>query len=119
MTKPGATAFRHIKQLEQLTLSNSFNCVRTGPMGKVYLTLPKRRGKPPALKSEETPQLLITANSVLDTNNKRTVLTMTTGFVPMLARLCTAEGVFCAGGFGGTGAGVLERANLRRERLKA
>ncbi|KAF7121233.1 hypothetical protein RHSIM_Rhsim13G0005400 [Rhododendron simsii] len=57
-------------------------------MGKVYLMLPKRRGKPPALTSEEARHLLLTANSVLGT--KRPILSTATGFVPMLARLCTA-----------------------------
>ncbi|KAH7838420.1 hypothetical protein Vadar_026178 [Vaccinium darrowii] len=59
-------------------------------MGKIYLMVPKRRGKPPGLSPEEARRILVTANSVL--SSRRPILSTTTGFVPMLARLCTAGG---------------------------
>ncbi|XP_057460746.1 uncharacterized protein LOC130751208 [Actinidia eriantha] len=52
--------------------------------GKVYLMMPKRRGKPPALSSEETRMLLSIANSVL---SSRTLLSSLTGFVPLFTPL--------------------------------
>ncbi|GFZ04545.1 hypothetical protein Acr_17g0001170 [Actinidia rufa] len=54
--------------------------------GKVYLMMPKRRGKPPALSSEETRMLLSISNSVL---SSRTLLSSLTGFVPSFAPLCS------------------------------
>ncbi|XP_057483971.1 uncharacterized protein LOC130770499 [Actinidia eriantha] len=69
--------------------------------GKVYLMLPKRRGKPPALSSEETRMLLSIANSVL---SSRTLLSSLTGFVPLFARFCAARA--------GEGHGVVLRGKV-------
>ncbi|KAL7172040.1 hypothetical protein ACSBR2_031687 [Camellia fascicularis] len=68
-------------------------------MDKVYLMLPMRRGKQPALSSEEARQLLSVANSV---SNRRSFLSLTTGFLPLFARICNGGsregGEFVSGG---------------------
>ncbi|XP_052209144.1 uncharacterized protein LOC127812677 [Diospyros lotus] len=56
-------------------------------MGRVYLMVPRKRGKPVALSPEEARRLLLMSSSVL---NAGSFLSATTGVVPFFARICGA-----------------------------